>query len=162
MVEYTIAWFIASLFGTKYAANLTVAQYEFAFTLAESELESVKCWCPKLYPHALSIKISLILDASGLGLAVSAPPVVSPSGGTQDAYVIEDEVFDVRRKYKLVDKATQAVTSSPVAQLDRIILNCKPPMSVGATLARGIGGALGCCGNGIGDKAEFRYDHHGY
>lgn len=154
------AWFIATLFGTKYADTLTDEQYAFAFILAENELQNVKCWCPKVYRVALSIKISLLLDGARLGLT-DAPivPDVELAGGTQEAYVIEDEVYDVRRKYKLVKKAAQVVSSGPAAQLERIIITCQRPLAIGAFLAGGINSATGgCCGSGdsIGDKAEFK------
>lgn len=157
---YDLAWFIATVFGERFAANLTPAQYDFAKTLAEDELANILCWCPKLYPQALSIKIALILESAGMGLAPPAPPVAGASAPTQEAYVIEDEVFDVRRKYKLVEAASQKVASSPASMLQTIIDRCKPPLRVGAFLAGGIRGmGLGnCCSSDpIGDKAEWNH-----
>lgn len=161
MDTFDRAWFIATLFGVPYAATLTDAEYEFAYTLAESELASVLCWCPKLYPTALSIKIAILLSGSGLGTGVAAPPVVGGTSPSVVAYVQEDEVFDVRRRYKFVDQTPQLAESSPAAQLAKIIDACKPPLAVGAFLAGGISRALGgarCCSpDPIGDKAEWNH-----
>lgn len=154
------AWFLASPFGAKFT-ELTAAQYDYALALAESELASVLCWCPKLYPHALAIKIALILDAASMGTVQDLPPTVAAPGGNYEAYVQEDEVFDVRRKYKIVERSQQIATASPADQLKAIIDRCKPPLRVGAFLGGRLGSMFGgCCqerGDAFGDKAEWNH-----
>jgi hypothetical protein len=162
---YNLAWFLASIFGASFP-TLTQAQYDYAFVLAESELASVKCWCAKLYPTALQIKISLILSTSGMGGAVVAPPVLAPVGGSYEAYVSEDEVFDVRRKYKVVEKSKTevkaAATSGPAGQLEAIVARCKPPLGIGATIAAGINSVTGGCCNHDFYGADKAFWFHGF
>lgn len=157
-MPYDIAWFKASLFGAPYA-DISEAQYDFALTMAEAELADILCWCPKLYPGALSIKISLLLSGAGVGVT-DDPSLVVP-GGEYEAYVTEDEVFDVRRKYKVVERNAQVTGSSPASQLQRMLDTCKPPLGVGAFIATRVvsamGGSAGCCGSGIADKAEWNH-----
>jgi hypothetical protein len=158
MNPYDIVWFQATLFGPKFP-TLTAAEYDFVFAIAESELVDVACWCPKLYPTALQLKIAFLLEGLGIGAVAGAAPVATPPGGTHEAYVVEDEVYDVRRKYKIVEKQEQLVMASSSGQLQGIIDRCKKPLSVGAFIAGGIYGAFGgcCTENSIGDKAEWNH-----
>jgi hypothetical protein len=145
------------MFGKPYT-SLTAEQYDYAFTLAEHELQSVLCWCPKLYAQALAIKVALLLEGTGIGTEDDVAPTLETVGGEHSALVQEDEVFDTRRKYKIVDRNKQAASSSPAGQLQRIIDMCKPPLAVGALLASSVRGVLGtsCCGD-IADKAEMNH-----
>lgn len=160
MPAFDLSWFAATLFGPKFPA-LTQEQFDFVLPMAESELASVLCWCPKLYPGALQMKIALLLEGMQIGEAVASPaPTTVAPGGNYEAYVQEDEVFDVRRKYKIVEKPQQVTNSTVAGQLEEIISRCKPPLGIGATLAAGARGIVGstCCSeNSLGDKAEWNH-----
>ena len=134
------------MFGKVFTA-LTPEEYDFALTLAEHELRNVLCWCPKLYPHALAIKVSLLLHGSGL--TGDAPPSLETVGGEHVAIVQQDEVFDTRRQYKIVARDKQSATSSPAGMLAKIIESCKPPLAIGAFTARTTRSVVGddCCGD---------------
>ena len=152
---YDMAWFLATVFGAKFP-SLQEAHYDFAKALAEDELKSILCWCPSMYPHALSIKISIILEVA---TPTSDDGLVAGASSEHVAYVIEDEVFDIRRKYKVVAQDPQIAKSTPAAMLESLLARCKPPLRVGAFLAAGINSATsGCCsGDALGDKAEWNH-----
>lgn len=149
-MPYDKAWFLLSLFGARFGVALTDDQYEFAAGIAADELKNVLCWCPTQYPQALSIRIALILEAANFGGDEPAP--LAGAVPSHDAFVVEDEVFDVRRKYKLVPASAQRASSSPAEILQGIIDRCRRPLAIGAFLARGA--QLMNCGC-VGDKAEF-------
>lgn len=144
MALFDREWFTATMFGKAYTA-LTAEEYDFAFTMAEHELRNVACWCPKLYPQALAIKVSLILQGSGL--VGDTPVSLEVVGGEHVAIVQQDEVFDTRRQYKIVARDKQAASSSPAGLLASIIASCKPVLSIGAFAARGTRNVVGdeCC-----------------
>lgn len=144
MAVFDRDWFVATMFGKSFTA-LTVEEYDFAFTMAEHELRNVLCWCPKLYPQALSIKVALLLQGSGL--TGDTAPSLEVVGGEYVAIVQQDEVFDTRRQYKIVKRDAQAASSSPAGMLASIIASCKPPLSIGAFTARSARNIIGdkCC-----------------
>lgn len=164
MDPFDLAWFQAMPYGAPFTL-LTAAQYEHAYTLSAFELKNVACWCAEIYPQALSMKIAIVLDQAGFGRVPpeTANPVVDSAGGNYEAYVVEDEVYDVRRKYQIKEKAKQLAASSPTGLLESLIAGCKPPLGVGATLGGRLGGAFSkCCGGrdsrfDIADKAEWNH-----
>jgi hypothetical protein len=150
--EFGLAWFLATPFGKPFD-GLDANVYDLALALSEDALAEVRCWCPKLYPQALQIKLSLVLA----GMAPTEDGNVLPPAGDAGkvAFVTDDGVGDVARKYTLADKAAQEVASSPAGLLDGIIARCKAPLRTGAFLARSVTRGCGCGPFGIGDKAEF-------
>lgn len=157
---FDLVWFQATPVGAAYP-TLTAGDMDFLLPLAHNDLSDVACWCPDLYPSALAIKIALLAQSSGLGQVPDAVPSVV-AGQTHEAFVSEDEVFDTRRKYILKPVAPQVAASSLPAQLESIIIRCKPPLRVGAFVARmaaPLAGRFGgCCGNSDpADKAEWNH-----
>lgn len=158
-MPYDKAWFIDSLFGKRFTA-LTDKEFDYALSAAEPALKNVNCWCPDQYDTALSIKIALVLEAAGLGTAAEGDdPSAGIAAPTHTAYVIEDEVFDTKRKFKLLERPREQANAGPAAILEDIINRCKPPLCVGAVLAGGFRGITGNCCSQPADKTE---DFYGY
>ena len=153
MTAFDLAWFVATPFGQPFA-GLDQGVYDMALPMAESELAEVLCWCPDLYPQALQIKLSLILAAMAPSPAGAVLPPAGDAGKV--AYVTEDSVGDVTRKYTLADLAAQQKASTPAGLLAGMIERCRAPLRSGAVLARSVmRGRCGCAA----DKAE---PEHGY
>ena len=151
-MEYDLAWFEAHPLGQRFA-GLSQDVYDFALNLAESELKCVKKNCPTLYANALAIKLSLVIEST-----VQPDGTVSAGGsntGGKVAYVIEDQVYDTKRKYELVDASASVQTSSPASMLESILKKCRAPL-IGATLVRSFNSPVSGCGcfdAGYGDKS---------
>lgn len=144
MPTYDLAWFLQTPFGQRWTV-LDQAVYDMALAVAESELASVKCFCPQLYETALQIRIWLLLPNL---IPATGPTPSAPAGSTAPthvAYVIADRVDGAaERRYELVEAPELQVASTPSGILDRIVARCKAPVGIGARLVRSVSSGGGC------------------
>lgn len=133
MEDFPLAWWVSTPFGAPWqAAQPDSVTYEMAFRAAENALANVKCFCPDLYPTALSIQLALYLRAwTGAGGVVDVAGA-NPAG--KHALVKKDEVYDTKREYHLVAAEELAVAASPANMLKDILARCVAPFSAGASL----------------------------
>ncbi len=132
METLNLAWFLATIYGRPFTP-LDADLYESVFLQAELELSQVKCFCPKIYPHAMSIKIALILTAARP--SENGDVMVGASVSDTKAYVVEDTVYDTTRKYKILEGKEDP--NSPQNMLRMIVSKCKPALTIGALTVRG-------------------------
>ena len=140
-----LSWFLSTPFGAQFVGVAQVDEdfYETAFTLAENQLKQVKCFCPKIYPTALSIKISLIMQQM-ISVSQNGASASGENSTGKVALVIEDRDRDISRKYELVDEAEQISKSSPASMLQDIIDSCKNPLRAGSILVKSLPERLNC------------------
>ena len=152
-----LSWFLSTAYGKVWAnSNLDPIVYENAYLLASTDVRmiDVKNNCPDIYSNALSLYIAIILTQGGTESAA----VINPTQTDKVAYVVSDKVYDVERKYSLVDAPSEISGALPANTLSRIFEQCKS-IVVGMRLVKS---ALGCnsCGGGssnglnIGDTAD--------
>jgi len=154
-----LAWFTATPFGSPFS-GLTEDTYDFLFGLAECELERVACNCPKVYPYALAIKISIMVPAMGINAEGQADPS-DVNVSDYVAYVKSDKVYDVEREYMMKKVQDQLANSSPAGILQSIIDKCEAKaVRIGAFLVGSFPGldACGCSDwtlqSRFGDKTD--------
>lgn len=157
MEQYDLQWFIASAFGAQFAPiEATIdPMYQALLLLATEELENVRCYCPAIYETALSIKLAIMVEEFGsMGGDSNAP---TPNNTDKVAVVIEDQVYDTKRKYALVDRVEEVAKSSPAGVLASILERCRPKLKVGARTIRSHIGQCTPCSGGfpfLADKSD--------
>lgn len=145
MEEYDFDWFLSTPFGAPFD-HVSSSMYDMALPVAQLELSRVLCYCPSIYPTALAIKLAILL--SQWADVDTGPMAVAQNAAGKRLVVIEDQVYDTKRKYAVLDADEQVTASSPANVLADIVARCQAPVKIGAQLIASNVGRCGPCSSG--------------